>query len=133
MFIEQPKWFQNHHFSDHVLWLKKALYGLKQALRDWYDCLTTYLLDHGFKRGHADHTFFVKRDENPFLVAQVYVDDIVFGLSIDSLAQEFLEEMKKEFEICLPSRVDHLSLEQIPRHGRFRRLVSLAIPVKNGE
>ena len=75
----------------------------------------------------------MKRDEKSFLVAQVYVDDIVFGLSIDSLAQEFLEEMKKEFEICLPSRVDHLSLEQIPGHGRFRRLVSLAIPVKNGE
>ena len=51
----------------------------------------TYLLDHGFKRGHADSTLFVKQDEKSLLVAQVYVDDIVFGSSIDSLAQEFLE------------------------------------------
>ena len=110
VFIGQLKGFQNPHFSDHVLRLKKVLYGLKQAPRDWYDCLTTYLLDRAFNRGHVDCTLFVKRDEKSLLVAQVYVDDIVFGLSINPLTQEFLEEMKKEFEICLPSRVDHLSL-----------------------
>ena len=69
VFVEQPKGFQDLHFPDHVLRLKKALYGLKQALRAWYDCLTTYLLDHGFKRGQADRTLFVKRDEKSFLIA----------------------------------------------------------------
>ena len=54
VFVEQPKGFQDPHFPNHVLRLKKALYGLKQAPRAWYDCLTTYLLDHGFKRGQAD-------------------------------------------------------------------------------
>ena len=54
VFVEQPKGFQDLHFLDHVLRLKKALYGLKQAPRAWYDRLTTYLLDHGFKRGQAD-------------------------------------------------------------------------------
>ena len=63
VFVEQPKGFQDPHFSDHVLRLKKALYGLKKAPRAWYDRLTTYLLDHGFKRGQADQTLFVKRDE----------------------------------------------------------------------
>ena len=51
VFVEQLKGFQDPYFSDHVLRLKKALYGLKQAPRAWYDHLTTYLLDHGFKRG----------------------------------------------------------------------------------
>ena len=60
VFVEQPKGFQDPHFPDHVLRLKKALYGLKQASRAWYDRLTTYLLDHGFKRGQANRTFFVK-------------------------------------------------------------------------
>ena len=69
VFVEQPKGFHDPHFPDHVLRLKKALYGLKQALRAWYDCLTTYLLDHGFKRGQADRTLFVKRDEKSFLIA----------------------------------------------------------------
>ena len=67
--MEQPKGFQDPHFSDHVLRLKKVLYGLKQVLRAWYDRLTTYLLDCGFKRGHVDQTLFVKRDEKSLLVA----------------------------------------------------------------
>ena len=101
VFVEQPKGFQDPHFLDHVLRLKKALCGLKQASRAWYDCLTTYLLDHGFKKGKADQTLFVKRDEKSLLFAQVYVDDIVFGSTINHLAQEFLEEMKREFEMSM--------------------------------
>ena len=89
VFVEQPKGFQDPHFPNHVLRLKKALYGLKQAPRAWYDRLTSYLLDHGFKRGQADWTLFVQRDEKYLVVAQVYVDDIVFGSTIDVLTQEF--------------------------------------------
>ena len=79
VFVKQPKGFQDPHFLDHVLRLKKALYRLKQAPRAWYDRLISYLLDRGFKRGQANRTLFVKRDEKSLLVAQVYVDDIVFG------------------------------------------------------
>ena len=44
---------------------------------------------------------FVKNDEAYFLVAQVYVDDIVFGATIDDQVIEFSEEMKKEFEMSM--------------------------------
>ena len=84
VFVEQPKGFEDPYFPDHVLRLKKALYGLKQALRAWYDRLTQYLLDRGFKRGCSDRTLFVKNDEDYLFVAQVYVDDIVFGATIDA-------------------------------------------------
>ena len=94
VFVQQPKGFQDPYFPNHMLRLKKALYGLKQAPKAWYDCLTIYLLDHGFMRGQADQTLFVRTDEKSLLVAQVYVDDIVFGFTIDHLAHEFLEEMK---------------------------------------
>ena len=107
VFVEQPTGFQDPYFPNHVLRLKKALYGLKQAQRAWYDCLTTYLLDHGFKKGQADRTLFVKRDEKSLLVAQVYVDDIVFGSIIDHLAQEFSEEMKKEFEMSMVGELNY--------------------------
>ena len=63
VFVKQPKGFQDPHFLDYVLRLKKALYGLKQAPRAWYNHLTSYLLDHSFKRGQADQTLFVKQDE----------------------------------------------------------------------
>ena len=107
VFVEQPKGFQDPHFPDHVLKLKKALYGLKQAPRAWYDRLTTYLLDHGFTRGQANWTLFVKRDEESLLVAQVYVDDIVFGSTIDHLAHEFSEEMKQEFEMSMVGELNY--------------------------
>ena len=107
VFVEKPKGFQDPHFPNHVLRLKKALYGLKQAPRAWYDHLTTYLLGHGFKRGQVDRTLFVKRDEKSLLVAQEYVVDIVFGSTIDQLAQEFLEEMKKEFEMSMVGELNY--------------------------
>ena len=89
-------------FPDHVLRLKKTLYGLKQAPRAWYDRLTQYLQDRGFKRGYANRTLFVKNDEDYLLIAQVYVDDIVlFGVTIDARAIEFSGEMKKEFEMSM--------------------------------
>ena len=81
--------------------MKKALYGLKQAPRAWYDCLTHYLLNRGFKKGYADRTLFVKNDKAYFLAPQVYVDDIVFGTTIDDRAIGFFEEMKKEFEMSM--------------------------------
>ena len=101
VFVEQPKGFKDPHFPDHVLRLKKELYGLKQALRAWYDRLTQYLLDRGFKREYADRTLFVKNDEDYLLVPQVYVDDIIFGATIDTQAIEFSKEMKKEFEMSM--------------------------------
>ena len=107
VFVEQLKGFQNPHFLDHVLRLKKALYGLKQASRAWYDCLTTYVLNHGFKRGQADLTLFVKRDEKSLLIPQVYVDDIVFRSTIDHLAHEFSKEMKMEFEMSMVGKLNY--------------------------
>ena len=107
VFVEQPKEFQDPHFPDHVLKLKKALYGLKQAPRAWYNRLITYLLDHGFKRDQADRTLFIKRDEKSLIVAQVYMDDIVFGSTIDHLAHEFLEEMKKVFEMSMVGELNY--------------------------
>ena len=101
VFVEQSKGFQDPHFPDHVLRLKKAVYEMKQAPRAWYDRLTNYLLDRGFQRGYIDRTLFVKKDENYLLVAQVYVDDIVFRATVDARALKFFKEMKKEFEICM--------------------------------
>ena len=101
VFVKQPKGFEDPHFSDHVLRLKKALYDLKHAPRAWYDWLTYYLLDRGFKKGYANQTLFIKNDGDYLLVAQVYVDDIVFGATIDARAIEFSEEMNKEFEMSM--------------------------------
>ena len=81
--------------------LKRALYGLKQAPRAWYDRLTAYLTEHGFKRGSADTTLFIRNDKNSFVVTQIYGDDIVFSVTNDSLAHSFADEMKAMFEMSV--------------------------------
>ena len=89
VYVEQSKGFIDPYKPDDVYKLKRALYGLKQAPRALYDRLTVYLTEHRFKRGSADTTLFIRNDKNSFIVAQIYVDDIVFGATNDSLAHSF--------------------------------------------
>ena len=95
VYVAQPKGFIDPHFPDHVLYLKKALYGLKQAPKAWYDRLTQYLVTDGFTRGKTDQTLFIKREDSELTVAQVYVDDIIFGLTKDELAHGFSKHIGK--------------------------------------
>ena len=95
VYVAQPKGFIDPHFPDHVLYLKKALYGLKQAPKAWYDRLTQYLVTYGFTRGKTDQTLFMKREDSELIVAQVYVDDIIFGLTKDELAHGFSKHIGK--------------------------------------
>ena len=107
VYVAQPKGFTNPHFPDHVLYLKKALYELKQAPRAWYDRLTQYLVSHGFIRGKADQTLFIKREDGEFIIAQVYVDDIIFRSTKDELAHSFSKLMKVEFEMSMIGELTH--------------------------
>ena len=76
-----------------MLYLKKALYGLKQASKAWYNRFTQYLVSHGFTRGKTDQTLFIKREDGELIVAQVYVDDIIFRSTKDELAYSFSKLM----------------------------------------
>jgi len=42
---------------------------------------------------------FIRNQGKHKLSAQIYVDDIIFGSTVDSQAHEFSEEMKQEFEM----------------------------------
>nr|GEW71721.1 ribonuclease H-like domain-containing protein [Tanacetum cinerariifolium] len=61
VYVCQPPGFEDLDFSDRVYKVEKALYGLHQAPRAWYETLSTYLLDNGFKSGKTDKTLFIKR------------------------------------------------------------------------
>jgi hypothetical protein len=54
-----------------------------------------------FTRRQADWTLFIKNQGSHKLIAQIYVDDIIFGDTLDSLAHDFFEEMKQEFEMSM--------------------------------
>ena len=78
----------------HVFKFKKALYVLKQASRAWYDCLKNFLLDIRFTIGCVHSTLFLKRVNNDFLVVQIYVDDIIFGVANESLCPKFFKQLQ---------------------------------------
>ena len=58
-------------------------------------------MSYGFTRGKADQNLFIKREDDELIVAQVYVDDIIFGLTKDELAHGFSKLMQAEFEMSM--------------------------------
>ena len=52
-------------------------------------------------REGADQTLFIRRNDEVFLVAQIYVDDIVFGFTSNECALDFAKERKNEFEMSM--------------------------------
>ncbi|GKE92301.1 hypothetical protein Tco_1573396, partial [Tanacetum coccineum] len=45
-------------------------YGLHQAPKAWYETLSTYLLENGYKRGTINKTLFIKKDKSDILLVQ---------------------------------------------------------------
>ena len=101
VYVEQPKGFEDPHAPNHVYKLDKALYGLKQAPRAWYEKLTNFLVSHGYKRGGVDQTLFIKNVDSHIIIAQIYVDDIIFGSTSESEVKIFVDQMKSEFEMSM--------------------------------
>ncbi|GJT61126.1 putative ribonuclease H-like domain-containing protein [Tanacetum coccineum] len=99
VYVCQPPGFEDPQFPDKVYKVEKALYGLHQAPRAWYETLSTYLLENGYRRGTIDKTLFIKKDRGDILLVQVYVDDIIFGSTKKSLCVEFEQMMHKRFQM----------------------------------
>ncbi|GJT92300.1 putative ribonuclease H-like domain-containing protein [Tanacetum coccineum] len=63
VYVCQPPGFEDLQFPDKVYKVEKTLYGLHQAPRAWYETLSTYLIENGFRRGTIDKTLFIKKDK----------------------------------------------------------------------
>lgn len=101
VYVKQPPGFEDPTLTDHVFKLKKALYGLKQVPRAWYDRLSSFLLENDFMRGKVDTTLFRREVGKDFIIVQIYVDDIIFGATNESLCKDFSDMMKSEFEMSM--------------------------------
>ena len=64
-------------------------------------------MSHGFTRGKADQALFIKRENGELIVAQVYVDDIIFESTKDELAHGFSKLMQVEFEMSMIGELTH--------------------------
>ncbi|KAL0541263.1 hypothetical protein IC582_021305 [Cucumis melo] len=101
VYVAQRKGFVASEHPKHVYKHNKALYGLKQALRAWYERLTVYLRGKGYSRGEIGKTLFIHTKSDQLLVAQIYVDDIIFGGFPQDLVNNFINIMQLEFEISM--------------------------------
>lgn len=95
VYVAQPPGFIDFQKPNHVYRLKKALYGLKQAPKTWYDRLQSFLLHNEYKMGMVDNTLFTKTKGEHLIIIQIYVDDIIFGSTCQSLCDEFAKLMHK--------------------------------------
>ncbi|GKE95865.1 putative ribonuclease H-like domain-containing protein [Tanacetum coccineum] len=99
VYVCQLLGFEDPDFLDRVCKVEKALYGLHQAPRAWYETLSTYLLDNEFQRGKINKTLFIKRHKGNILLVQVYVNDIIFGLTKKELCNAFEKLMHNKFQM----------------------------------
>jgi hypothetical protein len=63
--------------------------------------LRGFLFERGFEMGKVDQTLFLIRQGRDILIVHVYVDDIVFGGSSNSLVARFAEDMSREYEMSM--------------------------------
>ena len=68
-YVEQPKGFEDPYFPNHVFKLTKALYDLKQAPWAWYERLTNFLIEKGYKRRGLDKTLFIMHFDTGVIIA----------------------------------------------------------------
>ncbi|GJS56106.1 putative ribonuclease H-like domain-containing protein [Tanacetum coccineum] len=100
VYVHQPLGFVDPAHPNKVYKVVKALYGLHQVPRAWYETLSSFMLENGFRRGTIDKTLFIKKNKSGIMFVQVYVDDIIFVSTKKSMCTEFEEVMHKRFQMC---------------------------------
>ena len=70
-------------------------------------------MSHEFTRRKVDQALFIKKEDDELIVAQVYIDDIIFGLTKDELAHGFSKLTQAEFEMSMIGELTHFLRLQI--------------------
>ncbi|GJV52027.1 putative ribonuclease H-like domain-containing protein [Tanacetum coccineum] len=73
VYVHQPPGFVDPAHPNKVYKVIKALYGLHQAPRAWYETLSTFLLENGFRRGLQ----VKEQPDGIFIIQDKYVADIL--------------------------------------------------------
>lgn len=60
-----------------------------------------FFIKQGFNCGKFDTILFIRHKEKYILLVQIYVDNIIFGFTNESLCREFASLIQEEFEMSL--------------------------------
>ncbi|GJU32323.1 retrovirus-related pol polyprotein from transposon TNT 1-94 [Tanacetum coccineum] len=118
VYVKQPPGFESSEFPDYVCKLNKVLYGMKQAPKAWYETLSTFLIQNKFTKGRIDNTLFIYKSKGDVLLVQVYVDDIIFGLTSYKLCKQFEKLMTKKFEMSMMGELTYFLGLQIKQDDK---------------
>jgi hypothetical protein len=113
VYVKHPLGFESLKYPDRVYKLSKALYRLKQVPRAWYARIKMFLLEHGYVMGSVDKTLFTLNYGTGFLLVQIYVDDIIFGVSSHTLVSRFQEMMESEFQMSMMGELTFFLVIQV--------------------
>ncbi|RDY07235.1 Copia protein, partial [Mucuna pruriens] len=62
-------------------------------------------MDNGFSSEKVDITLFHKNHKSHFILVQIYVDNIIFGVTNESLCKDFSKIMQYKFEISMMEKL----------------------------
>ncbi|CAI7784827.1 unnamed protein product [Closterium sp. NIES-54] len=103
IFVEIPH--SSHREPNQVCQLLKSLYGIKQAPRPWQQHLHARLIRIGFKQLPHDQGMYRLSKDEDYILLIVYVDDLLYIGSTDSVATWFEGELERDLSLTVSSTV----------------------------
>ncbi|GKE36864.1 putative ribonuclease H-like domain-containing protein [Tanacetum coccineum] len=109
VYVHQPLGFVDLAHSNKVYKVIKALYGLHQALRAWYEALSSFLMENGFRRGTIDKTLFIKKNKSDIIFQMSSMGECTFFLGLQVKQQpngifisqdKYVADILKKFDFC---------------------------------
>lgn len=97
VYMKLPQGFSKDN-DTHVCRLKKSIYGLKQASYNWYHN-TNALLELGFTQSKADYSLFLYNQNEVFVVALIYVDDVIVAGNNMNMIQYTKSQLHNRFNM----------------------------------
>ena len=79
--------------------LVKSLYRLKQTLKQWHEKFDNVMMSHDFKINECDKCVYVKDIEHGYVIACLYVDDILIVGSDDKMITSTKNMLNSRFDI----------------------------------
>ncbi|GJY28141.1 retrovirus-related pol polyprotein from transposon TNT 1-94 [Tanacetum coccineum] len=108
--MKVPQGYAQNLPPNTVCKLTKSIYGLKQANRQWFEKLTTFLIQLGFKQSYVDTSLFTITHKGIQTSLLVYVDDILIVSKDTSFITLIKQHLHTKFSI---KDLDFLNLKPI--------------------
>ena len=89
---------------------------MKQAPRQWYKKFNAFMLKHEFKRTHADHWLYTKKnkDGSPIMLI-LYVDEMLVAGKKKSTLNALKQQLNSTFSMKDLGEAEHILRMRIKR------------------